>query len=429
MLKRIIDFHLEHRWFVLIGVLGIVAAGLLAMLRIPVDAFPDLTNNQVVISAECPGMAPAEVEQLVTFPIETSLMGIPKTEGIRSVSKLGLSIVTIIFDDSVPVYFARQLVNEKLQEARTRIPDGVEPTLGPVATAFGEVYQYTLEGPGTSAMDLKTMHDWQIRNQLRTVPGVNEINSWGGETRQYQVIVDPARLRAYGLTLRDVFERIRENNDNFGGGYIEHSAEQYTVRGVGRAANDRDLEQIVLTSKSGVPVMLHDVGHVEIGPMQRQGAVLRDGKGETVSGMVIMLKGENGKQVIERVKARIASLSLPPGVKIAPFYDQSSVIDRTIHTVRNNLLEGGVLVAVVLFLFLGNIRAALIVAAVIPLSMLVAFLGMQMFGISANLMSLGAIDFGMIVDGAGGDDGELHPSAVAPRLHPDAGGGDSPGRI
>ena len=312
MLKRVIDFHLEHRWFVLIGVLGIVAAGLYAMLRIPMDAFPDLTNNQVVISAECPGMAPAEVEQLVTFPIETSLMGIPKTEGIRSVSKLGLSIVTIIFDDSVPVYFARQLVNEKLQEARTRIPDGVEPTLGPVATAFGEVYQYTLEGSGASAMDLKTLHDWQIRNQLRTVPGVNEINSWGGETKQFQVIVDPSRLRAYGLTLRDVFNRIRENNDNFGGGYIEHSAEQYTVRGVGRATSGDDLEHILLTSKSGVAVMLHDVGHVEIGPMQRQGAVMRDGKGETVSGMVIMLKGENGKQVIERVKRRRSRPSACP---------------------------------------------------------------------------------------------------------------------
>lgn len=400
MLKRIIHFHLEHRWFVLIGVLGIVAAGLYAMLQIPVDAFPDLTNNQVVISSECSGMAPAEVEQLVTFPIETSLMGIPKTQGIRSVSKLGLSIVTIVFEDSVPTYFARQLVNEKLQEARTRLPAGVEPALGPVATAFGEVYQYTLEGRGYTAMDLKSLHDWQIRNQLRTVPGVNEINSWGGETKQYQIVVDPARLRAYGLTLRDVFERIRENNDNFGGGYIEHSAEQYTVRGVGRATSERDLEQIVLASRTGVPVMVRDVAQVTVGPMQRQGAVLRDGNGETVSGMAIMLKGENGKRVIERVKERLASLRLPPGVRIVPFYDQSSVIDRTIHTVKKNLVEGGVLVMVVLFLFLGNIRAALIVAAVIPLSMLIAFLGMQVFGISANLMSLGAIDFGMIVDGA-----------------------------
>ncbi len=203
---------------------------------IPIDAFPDLTNNQVVVITECPGMAPAEVEQLVTFPIETSLMGIPNTQGIRSISKLGLSMVTLVLDDSVPIYFARQLVNERLQEARTRLPDGVEPTLGPVATAFGEVYQYTVEGPGYSAMDLKTLHEWQIKNQLRTVPGVNEINTWGGETRQYQIEVDPGRLQGYGLTLRDVFERVRENNANFGGGFIEHSAEQYTVRGVGRTA-------------------------------------------------------------------------------------------------------------------------------------------------------------------------------------------------
>jgi cobalt-zinc-cadmium resistance protein CzcA len=400
MLRRIIDFHIEHRWFVLIGVLGIVAAGLYAMFQVPVDAFPDLTNNQVVVSSDCPGMAPTEVEQLVTFPIETSLMGIPKTEGIRSVSKLGLSIVTVVFDDSVPTYFARQLVNEKLQEARRRLPEGVEPSLGPVATAFGEVYQYTLEGGGYSARDLKTLHEWQIRNQLRTIPGVNEINSWGGETRQLEIVVDPARLRSYGLTLRDLFERVRENNANFGGGYIEHSAEQYTVRGIGRASVPRDLEEIVLASKTGTPVMLRDVAQVREGSMQRQGAVTRDGKGETVSGMVIMLKGENGKRVIERVKQRLAVLRLPPGVRINAFYDQSAVIDSAIGTVTRNLVEGGVLVIAVLFIFLGNIRAALIVAAVIPLSMLVALLGMQLFGVSANLMSLGAIDFGMIVDGA-----------------------------
>jgi cobalt-zinc-cadmium resistance protein CzcA len=400
MLKRIIDFHLEHRFFVLIGVLGIVAAGIYSLLQIPVDAFPDLTNNQVVVITSCPGMAPADVEQLVTFPIETSLMGIPKTQEIRSISKLELSIITIILDDSVNTYFARQLVNERLQEARTRLPDGVEPSLGPVATAFGEVYQYTLEGEGRSAMDLKMLQEWQIKNQLRIVPGVNEINTWGGETLQYQVEVDPNRLQGYGLTLRDVFERVRENNENFGGGFIEHSSEQYTVRGLGRPRDERDLEQVVLTARAGTPVMLRDVARVAVGPMPRQGAVLRDGHGETVSGMVIMLKGENGKRVIERVKERLASIKLPPGVRISGFYDQSEVIDRTIATVRRNLIEGGVLVVLVLLLFLGNVRAALIVAAIIPLSMLVAFIGMRVFGISANLMSLGAIDFGMIVDGA-----------------------------
>ncbi|HWQ56747.1 MAG TPA: CusA/CzcA family heavy metal efflux RND transporter [Bryobacteraceae bacterium] len=400
MLNRIIDFHLEHRWLVLIGVLGIVGAGLWAMLQIPMDAFPDLTNNQVVVITECHGMAPSEVEQLVTFPLETSLMGMPSTEGTRSMSKLGLSIVTVVFDDSVNTWFARQLVNERLQEARSRLPQGLEPSLGPVATAFGEVYQYTVEGSGYSAMDLKTMHEWQVKNQLRTVPGVNEVNTWGGETRQYHVEVDPTRLQGYGLTLRDVYERVAENNANFGGGFIEHAAEQYNVLGVGRTRDAEDLEQIVLVSRAGTPVMLKDVAHVVARAMPRQGAVLRDGKGETVSGMVIMLKGENGKRVIDRVKTRLASLSLPPGVRISGFYDQSAVIDRTTATVKKNLVEGGLLVITVLLLFLGNIKAALIVAAVIPLSMLVAFIGMQAFGISANLMSLGAIDFGMIVDGA-----------------------------
>ena len=400
MLNRLIDFHLEHRWFVIIGLTLVVAFGLYTMLEIPVEAFPDLTNNQVVVFTECPALAPSEVEQLVTFPIETALMGLPRTQSIRSVSKLGLSMVTIVFDDSVPTYFARQIVNERLQEVRARLPEGLEPSLGPVATAFGEVYQYTLAGGGLSAMELKTIHEWQVKNQLRTIAGVNEVNTWGGETRQYHVEVDPVRLQRYGLSLRDVYQRIRENNANFGGGFIEHASEQYTVRGLGRTAAASDLEQIVVLARAGTPVLLRDVATVAVRPMPRQGAVLRDGQGETVSGMVIMLKGENGKRVIDRVKAKLAGIRLPEGVRLLPFYDQSTVIDGTIATVKKNLFEGGVLVVAVLLLFLGQIRAALIVAAAIPLSMLIAFMGMRVFGISANLMSLGAIDFGMIVDGA-----------------------------
>ena len=401
-LNKLIDFHLEHRLFVLVGLSLLVALGLWALARIPVDAFPDLTNNQAVVITEAPGMAPAEVEQLVTFPIEAAMMGLPRKEQVRSISKLGLSIVTIVFEDSVDVYFARQLVNERLLEARGRIPNGLEPALGPVATAFGEIYQYTLDSEGRSSMDLKTLQDWQIKYQLRAVPGVSEINTWGGETRQYQVFVDASRLRSYGLTMRDVFERVRDNNENFGGGFIEHGSEQYTVRGLGRARGADELGQIVLTSQAGTPVFLRDVAEVTIGAMPRQGAVTRDGKGESVSGMIIMLKGENGKNVIQVAKAQLARIarSLPRGVTLNPFYDQSEVIDRTIRTVRNNLIEGGVLVMVILFLFLGNIRGALIVAAVIPISMLVSFIGMQAFGISANLMSLGAVDFGLIVDGA-----------------------------
>jgi cobalt-zinc-cadmium resistance protein CzcA len=400
MFDRIITFHLHNRLIVLAGLLVLIGGGLYTLSQLPIDAFPDLTNNQVVVITECPGMPPTEVEQLVTYPIEVVLMGIPRTQGTRSISKLGLSMVTILFDDSVNTYFARQLINERLQEVRSRLPEGLEPTLGPVATAFGEVYQYTLESKTFSAMELKTLHEWTIKNQLRAVRGVNEVNTWGGETRQIHIEVDPLALNRYNLTMRDVYDRVRENNTNFGGGYIEHASEQYTIRGVGRVRNLGDLEAIVLTSHAGTPVLLRNVAVVRDQAMQRQGAVSRDGKGETVSGMTIMLKGENGRNVISRVKQKIASIALPEGVRIVPFYDQSTVIDGTIATVRKNLAEAGALVIAVLFIFLGNWKAALIVASVIPLSMLVGFMGMAWFGISANLMSLGAIDFGMIVDGA-----------------------------
>lgn len=400
MLHRLIDFHLRHRLAVLIGLLLLIGIGVSVLLNLPIEAFPDLTNNQVVVITECPAMAPAEVEQLVTFPIETALMGIPRTEGIRSISKFGLSMVTLIFADNVNTYFARQLVNERLLEVRGRMPDGLDPMLGPMATAFGEVYQYTVEGGGLSQMELKTLHDWQIRHALRTVPGINEVNSWGGETQQYAIIADPLKLQRYGLSLRDVFERVRENNSNFGGGFIEHAMEQYTIRGLGRTQSIDDLSRIVLLARAGTPVLLRDVAEIQRQPMPRQGATTRDGHGDTVSGMAIMLKGENGMETIRRVKAKIASIRLPDGVRIRPFYDQSTVIDATIRTVRNALLEGGALVIAILFLFLGNVRAALIVAAVIPLSMLFGFIGMAVWGVSANLMSLGAIDFGMVVDGS-----------------------------
>ena len=397
MLNRVIDVTLQYRWLMLAGILILLGAGGYALYTIPVEAFPDLTNNQVVVVTDAPSMPPTEVEQLVTYPIERALLGLPNKEQVRSLSKLGLSMVTVVFDDSVAMYFARQLVSERLQQVSGALPRGVQPVLGLPATAFGELYQYTLSGP-MSDMDLKDLHEWVIKPQLRTLPGVSEINAWGGETRQFQVVVDPALLDQYGLTLHDLSARIAANNTNFGGGYIEHAAEQYTLLGTGRAFDTADLGNIVVAAKGGASVLLRDVAEIQVGAAPPEGATLRNG--ETVSGMVIMLKGENGKNLIERVKEKIANLGLPPGVRIVPFYDQSFVIDGTIHTVEKNLFEGFLLVALVLLLCLGNLRAALITAAIIPFSMLISFLGMRLFGISANLMSLGAIDFGMIVDGA-----------------------------
>jgi len=350
---------------------------------------------------EAPGLAAVEVEQRVTYPIETALMGAPGATEVRSLSKFGLSMITVVFEDRVPVYFARQLVTERLSEARGRIPTGIEPSLGPVATAFGEIYQYLIEGDA-DAMEKKTLHDWDIRARLRSVRGVSEINSWGGLTKQYHVIVPPRRLERYGLSLHQVVEAVSANNASFSGGFVEHRSERFTVRGSGLATGVEDLRRIVLASVEGVPILLGDVADVGTGPLPRSGAVTRDGKGETVAGMVIMLQGENGRDVAARVKERITGIqkTLPAGMRIEPFYDQSEVIGRTSHTVTKNLLEGSLLVIAVLFFFLRDVRASLIVASVIPFAMLAGFLGMRLFGVSANLMSLGAIDFGLIVDGA-----------------------------
>ncbi len=399
MLSSLIRACLANRWLILVLMLIMAAAGVYTAVRLPVDAFPDLTNNQVTVITEAGPMSPADVERLVTYPIETSMMGVPKMVDLRSISKLGLSLVTVVLDDSVDLYFARQLINERLREARSRLPQGLEPVLGPVATAFGEIYQYTIEGGNLSLMDRKTLQDWVVRPQLRTVPGINEVNSWGGFSKQYTVEVDPQSLARYGLTVRDVMSRLSASNANFGGGFIEHQAEQYNVLGFGRFQGPSDIEKVVLLERGGVPVKVSDVGAVRIEPAMRQGATIR-GLDETVCGMAIMLRGENSRATIQRVKDRLEGVRLPPGAKLVPFYDQSEVINITIETVRKNLLEAGLLVAVVLFVFLGELRAALIVAAVIPFSMLFGFMGMAFFGISANLMSLGAIDFGMIVDGA-----------------------------
>jgi cobalt-zinc-cadmium resistance protein CzcA len=402
LVERFVRASLGQRLFVLLCLAALIVTGVFALRDLPVEAFPDLTNNQVVVITEAPGLAVTEVEQRVSYPIETAIMGVPGAQQVRSTSKFGLSIVTVVFDDDVAVYFARQLVNERLADVRARIPDGLSPVLGPVATAFGEIYQYVVDDGGWNPIDTKTLHDWDLRTRLRSIPGVSEVNSWGGLTKQFHVVADPQLLEKYALSLRQVYQAIAENNVAFSGGFIEHHAERYTVRGLGLARGIGDLERVVLKAEEGVPVMLRDVATVRVSAMPRFGAVTRDGQGEVVAGMVIMLKGENARDLAARVKTRIAEITatLPAGTTIQPFYDQSEVIDRTTNTVLRNLIEGCVLVILILLLFLRDVRASLIVAAVIPVSMLVGFIGMRIFGVSANLMSLGAIDFGLIVDGA-----------------------------
>jgi cobalt-zinc-cadmium resistance protein CzcA len=425
--ERLVRATFGQRVFVLLGLVALVATGIVAFRDLPIEAFPDLTNNQVVITTEAPSLAAPEIEQRVSYPIETAMMGLPDTQEVRSISKFGLSMVTVVFDDSVPIYFARQLVTERLADVRGRIPEGLQPTLGPVATAFGEVYQYVVAGPDIDLMSAKTVHDWEIRTRLRSVPGVSEVNSWGGFTRQFQVTVDPAGLEKYGLRIGDVLQAVADNNQSFSGGFIEHRDERYTVRGIGLVSSVADLERVVLRATGGVPVLVRDVATVDVVPMLRNGAVTRNGQGDVVSGMVIMLKGANAHDVSARVKSRIDEIagSLPDGMRIEPFYDQSEVIDRTTRTVTRNLVEGCLLVIVVLFVFLRDVRAALIVAAVIPLSMLTGFIGMRLFGVSANLMSLGAIDFGLMVDGAV----VMMENFVRRRAHAGAAVHDASGRI
>ena len=399
-MKTIINFLLDNRWLVAAMLLILIAAGIYVMFQLPLEAFPDLTNNQVVVTVQCPGMSPVEVEQLVTYPLETSLMGMPKLQMVRSTSKLDLSMVTVIFDDSLNKYLVRQLVAERLNQIQGRIPAGLQPQMGPMSTAFGEVYQYTVAAPKMSLMQVKTLHDWVIRYQLLTVPDVSEINSWGGESKQYTIVVDPESLRRFNLTLHDVAQAVSSNNANFGGSYIEHAEQQYTIRGIGRTQSLDDLGKIVVSTTNGVPIYLNQIAELKLEPIPRHGAIMRNGKGETVSGEVIILRGANGQKIIKEIKQKIAALKLPEGAKIIPFYDQSDVINATIHTVKKNLIEAAFLVIVILLIFLGDWRAALVVAVTIPLSLLFAFLGMDAFGISINLMSLGAIDFGTIVDGS-----------------------------
>ena len=403
-MDRLVTFALRQRLLVVLACLALIGFGAHAVSKVPIDAFPDVTNVQVQILAEAPGMAPVEVEQLVTYPVEVSMGGLPGLTEVRSLSKLGLSVTTIVFKDNVNNYFARQLVFERLQQAREKLPPGVDVELGPISTGLGEIYQYTLESPKRDAMDLRTLQDWVVRPILRGVSGVTDVNSFGGLVKQYQVLVRPEQLTSYRLTLRHVLEALTENNANASGGYIEHSGEQYVVRGLGLARSEEDLGRIVVSHRGTTPIFVRDIADVTVGAEPRQGFVTRDGKGEAVAGIVLMLKGASGRDVVASVKAKLGTVrkALPRDVRIVPFYDRTELVDRAMHTVSEALLEGGVLVLVVLILFLGNLRSALIVTLILPLSALIAFILLNAFGYSANLMSLGglAIGIGMIVDGA-----------------------------
>ncbi len=416
MIKHIINFSLDNRFLVLIFWLLVSITGFWALMDLPVDAVPDVTNVQVQILTTSAGLAPVEVEQFISFPIETAMSGLPRIEEIRSVSKFGLSAVTVVFEEGTDIYWARQLVAERLTAAREQIPEGYgEPELGPISSGLGEIYQFEVKGEPMcpvggvdtdtcfTPMELRTTLDWFVNYQLRSVPGIVEVNSFGGELKTYQITLDPDRLVAYKLSVGDVFEAVRSNNRNVGGGYIDHGGEQYVVRGEGLVTTLSDLEKIVLAhDEGGTPVTIAQVGKAEFAPMIRQGAVTRDGEGEAVVGIVMMLMGENSRVVVDLVKEKIAQIekTLPPGVTIDTFYDRTELVRRAMGTVAKNLSEGGLLVIVVLLLLLGSLRGGLVVSLAIPLSMLAAFIGMRYAGLSGNLMSLGAIDFGLIVDGS-----------------------------
>jgi len=404
MIERIIGVSLRNRLGVTMAAVVLVVLGCVALTQLPIDAMPDVTTVQVQILTKAPALGPVEVEQFITRPVENAMSGLPSVEQIRSTSRYGLSAVTVVFKEGTDIYFARNLVEQRLSAAQEAIPPGIDrPEMGPITTGLGEVFHFVLEGGGFSAMELRTILDWDIAYRLRSVPGVVEVNTWGGQVKQYQVLVDPTRLLAYRLTLPQVFEAVERNNLNRGGGIIEKGGEGYIIRGEGMVSGIEDLEKIVVgVTSEGTPILVKHVGEVREGPMLRIGGATRDGKGETVIGLVLMLQGENARLVVDRVKRALAEIrpSLPKGVRMVPYYDRQSLVSRVIATVSKNLIEGGLLVIAVLLLLLGNLRGGLIVASAIPLSMLVAFIGMVRGGISGNLMSLGAIDFGLLVDGS-----------------------------
>ena len=402
MTDNFIAFFYRERLLVAVVSMLIVAGGILALRRLNVDAFPDVTPVQVEIDTEAEGLAPEEVERQITFPIENEMNGISGVTRVESESKFGLSVVTVYFSDDTDIYFAREQVFQRLTDAKENIPSGFEPTMGPITTGTGQIYLYQIVGHGQSNQELRTIQDWIVKLQLRTVPGVADVLSFGGDVKQYQVIVDQQALVNYNITLKSLFDAIQSNNQNTGANFIEHGDEQYVVRGLGLVKDIDDIKNIVLDSRGGTPIRVSDVARVEIGNEIRQGAVTKDGQGEVVTGIVLKRINENTKQVIERIKEKVAEINkaLPPGVQIVDFYDQAELVDNSVHTVVESLIEGELLVLVILVLLLGNFRSSFITAAAIPFCMLVAFILMWYAGQSANLMSLGglAISIGMMVD-------------------------------
>lgn len=408
MINKIIAFSIKQKMIIGFLVLLLIIAGIYSAIKLPIDAVPDITNNQIQIITSSPTLSATEVERFITYPVEISMKSLPDIVELRSISKFGISVVTVVFDDNVDVYFARNLIFQKLQEAQENIPEGLgKPEMAPVSTGLGEIYQYVVRAENIndtaySNMQLRTIQDWIVKRQLLGTEGVAEVNSFGGFEQQYHILINPDALKSFNLTLRDIYDAVIENNSNVGGGYIEKQSEQYSIRGIGLIENFEDLNNIVIKSEDGVPIYLKQVAEIAYGEGPRVGAVTQDGKGEVVAGIVMMLKGANSRQVAENVHNKIQEIkpSLPEGVTIDEFYNRENLVNSTIATVERNLIEGGVIVVLVLVLMLGNLRAGFIVASVIPLSMLFAIIMMNIFNVSGNLMSLGAIDFGLIVDGA-----------------------------
>lgn len=407
MLEKIIKYSIENSWITFLGVLALVALGVYNYQRLPIDAVPDITNVQVQINTEAPGYSPLEVEQRITFPIETMMSGLPHLDYTRSLSRYGLSQVTVVFKDGTDIYFARPLINEKLQEIKNKLPEGLTPLMGPIATGLGEIFMYVVkEKKGSlqegkySSIDLRTIQDWIIKPQLRNTPGVVDVNSIGGYRKQFHITPHPDQLTAYGLGMNDIVKALLENNSNIGAGYIERNGQQYLIRSPGQVKNLEDIRKIVVKSSDGIPIYIENVADVILGDELRTGAATSNGE-EVVLGTVFMLVGENSRAVSHSVAEKIKKINetLPKGVIAKPVYDRTTLVDSTIDTVKKNLFEGALLVIVVLFILLGNIRAAILTALVIPLSMLFTITGMVHYKVSGNLMSLGALDFGIIVDG------------------------------